>query len=74
MGDTLNDVVEKKKEEPKKEEKKPKVAPPFEGYIAVKEKLKSIATSQITQELLSRPDNLHHLLLSDSENMLRSIV
>jgi len=48
MGDSLGDIVAKKKEAPKKEEKKKTSAPPFEGYIAVKEKLKSCATSQIT--------------------------
>jgi hypothetical protein len=74
MGDSLDGLVNKKKEEPKKEEKKLKGVPPFEGYIAVKEKLKSIATSQITQELLNRPDGLHHLLLSDSQNLLKSLV
>jgi hypothetical protein len=45
MGDVLGDMGAKKKEEPKKEEKKAKGAPPFEGYIDVKDKLKSIATS-----------------------------
>ena len=48
MGDSLESVLPKKEEKAKKEKPVAKSAPPFEGYIAVKDTLKQIATSQIT--------------------------
>jgi len=75
MGDSLEDVISKKEKEGKKpvEAQEKSSAPPFPGYVAVREKLKTTATSQIAQELINRPDGLHHLLLTDSDNLLMSL-
>ena len=75
MGDSLNDAVAKKEKKGKKpaDAQEKATPPPFPGYVPVRETLKTVATSQITQELINRPDNLHHLLLTDSNNLLMSL-
>lgn len=48
-------------------------APPFEGYIPIREKLNSTEPNDIVSTLISRKDGLNHLLLTDVNNLINSI-
>ena len=56
-------------------QKKPKDdGPPFVGYVEVKKTLNETITSQLVEELIQRKERgMHHLLLSDVNNLMMSI-
>lgn len=84
-GERFNDIEEfaaslaqKEKEatDPKKQEtgaNKPAADLPFEGYKPVKQILSDNDSSKLVEKLISRPDGLAHLLLSDVNSLLLSI-
>ena len=54
--------------------KKKELSAPFKGYIPIKQKLTQSTVEDFSENIIKRDDGLSHMLLSDVNNLMLSIV